>query len=230
MIGPFLLSSIRDCYYAFMKHQSIEASVRHLKKDARFASLIKKHGTPDLKRGNNPFQALVRSIIYQQLSGKAAGTIYKRFLAIFPTKRFPTPEEVKKVNVAKLRTAGISNQKASYLHDLADKFSNGTIKRRTLHTMTSAELVEHLVQVKGIGEWTVHMFLIFTLNRPDVLPTGDLGIKKGFQIVYNLKKLPEKKQMEQLAAPWREHASVASWYLWRAADDAKGVPVTRGKN
>jgi DNA-3-methyladenine glycosylase II len=124
----------------------------------------------------------------------------------------------------KIRSAGLSGQKASYIKDLAEKFSDGTIKHRSLHRMTSAELIEHLIQVKGVGVWSAHMFLLFTLNRPDILPTGDLGIRKGFQAVYGLKELPGHAQMEKLAKEWRAYASVASWYLWRAADSARPKP------
>ena len=111
--------------------------------------------------------------------------------------------------------------KSFYIQDLALKFTDGTIKHRQLHRMSSDEVTKHLTQVKGVGVWTVHMLEIFTLGRLDVLPVGDLGIRKGFQLVYKLKALPTPKEMEALATPWREHASVASWYLWRAADEAK---------
>lgn len=169
----------------------------------------------------NVFRALCRSIIYQQVSGKAAASILKKFITLFPGKKFPKPEEVVAMPIEKLRTAGLSGQKASYIKDLAEKFANRTIKHRTLHNMTNEEIIAHLTQVRGVGVWTVHMFLIFTLNRPDVLPTGDLGVRKGFQIVYKLRSLPSPAHMERLAKPWREHASVASWYLWRVADDTK---------
>lgn len=198
-------------------------ALKQLAKDKRLAPLIKKYGEPDLKRGKNPFQALVRSIIYQQLSGKAAATIHARFLALFNGKKFPAPEEVRAVRAAKLRSVGLSAQKAAYLHDLSEKFSDGTIEVKKFRKMSNEEIVEHLVAVKGIGEWSVHMFLMFTLNRLDVLPTGDLGIRKGFQIVYRLKDLPSKAEMEKLAKPWRGYATVASWYLWRAADEAKAL-------
>ncbi len=204
------------------KKQPIQSSLKVLRKNHRFAPLIYKHGPPDLSRGKNPFKALARSIIYQQLSGKAAGTIYNRFVSLFgDRKRFPTPQEVSEVSVKKLRSAGLSAQKSTYLHDLAKKFSDGTINYRGLGRMTNEEIVEHLIQIKGVGEWTIHMFLIFTLNRTNILPTGDLGIRKGFQIVYRLKTLPDKAKMEQIALPWREHATVASWYLWKAADEIK---------
>ena len=204
----------------------IHTSLLALKKDKVFAPLIKKYGPPELKRGGNPFQALVRSIVYQQLSGKAAATILARFIALFPKVpkgKFPTPEAITAMSTAKMRAAGLSGQKVSYIKDLALKFSDGTIKRYSLHRMATVELIEHLIQVKGIGVWTVHMFLIFTLNRPDVLPTGDLGIRKGFQVLYQLKSLPDHKKMELLARDWREHATVASWYLWRLADEKKTV-------
>lgn len=199
--------------------ENIQDSIRALRHDKRFARLIKKHGAPDFKRGRNSFQALVRSIIHQQVSGRAAETIYGRFVALFPRTRFPTPEAVLEIPIEKMRAAGLSGQKSSYIRDLAEKFSDGTIRHRHLHKMTSPEIIEHLVQVKGVGVWTVHMFLIFTLNRPDVLPTGDLGIRKGFQIMYGLKSLPSHTTMERLAKDWREHASFASWYLWRVADE-----------
>lgn len=196
-------------------------SVAVLNRDKRFAHLIKKHGLPERSERKNPFQSLVRSIIYQQVSGRAAATILGRFVGLFPKGRFPAPEVVSKMPVEKMRTAGLSSQKASYVKDLAQKFSDGTVKHRSLKAMTNAEVVEHLTQVKGIGVWTVHMFLISTLNRPDVLPTGDLGIRKGFQIIYGLKTLPDHAKMEKLAQHWRAHASLASWYLWRAADEKK---------
>lgn len=216
-----------------MRKQAVfTESIVVLKRDKRFAPLIKKHGLPDLKRPSTTlrasgkyFHALVRSIIHQQVSGAAAETIHARFLALFPKAPpaggFPTPAAVRAIPLPKMRAAGLSGQKASYIKDLAEKFADGTIRHRSLHKMETGDLVVHLTQVKGIGVWTVHMFLIFTLNRPDVLPTGDLGIRKGFQALYKLKGLPDHAQMERLARHWRPHASVASWYLWRVADEAK---------
>src|SRR3989338_10883295 len=155
----------------------VQDSLMVLQRDKRFAPLIKKHGLPDLVRGKNPFSALVRSIIHQQVSGAAAETIHARFLALFPKNKFPTPKAVLAIPLEKMRMAGLSGQKAFYIKDLAEKFVDGTIKHRSLHTMESADIVAHLTQVKGIGVWSVHMFLIFTLNRLDVLPTGHLGIR-----------------------------------------------------
>ena len=205
-----------------------EASLKLLKKDKRFAELIKEHGAPQLDRKMKPFQSLVRSIIYQQVSGKAAATILARFEGLFNNpstslraRKFPTPEEVLEMPLQKMREAGLSSQKSSYIKDLAEKFVDGTVEHKKFKKMTNEEVITHVTAVKGIGVWTAHMFLMFTLERLDVLPTGDLGIQKGFQILFNLQKLPTPAQMEKLAAPWREHASVASWYLWRAADAAK---------
>ena len=211
---------------------NLKASVAALKRDKYFESLVKKYGSPETSRyfptARGIFQALIRSIIYQQISGKAARSIHTKFVSLFSRKN-PTPEAILKLSEATLRSAGLSAQKVAYIRDLAQKFRDGTIRARAVPQMTAPEVVKHLVQIKGVGEWTVHMLLIFTLGRGDVLPTGVLGIRKGFQIVYGLKKLPDHKQMERLAAPWRAHASAASWYLWRAADAAKSKEVIRGK-
>ncbi len=199
----------------------MDASLRALRKDPRLAALIKKHGRPNILRDMGYFQSLVRSIIYQQVTGLAAAAIMTRFVALFPTSSFPTPKQVHEKSVEELRNAGLSGKKASYIKDLALKFSDGTIREQELGTMSTPDILEHLVQVKGVGVWTVHMFMIFTLGRLDVLPVGDLGVRKGMQVVYKLRELPTAQKMEQLAKPWRQHASVAAWYMWRVADDNK---------
>jgi DNA-3-methyladenine glycosylase II len=199
-------------------------SLKALRRDPRFSLLIKKYGPPDLSRyhSDSPgvFQALLRSIIYQQLSGHAARAIHARVLALFP-KNTPTPELLLKVRAPKLRAAGLSIQKITYVRDLAKRYMDGTIDPKKFPKMTSEEIVEHLVAVKGVGEWTAHMVLIFTLGRLDILPVGDLAIQKGFQSVYRMRKLPTKKQMAKAAASWRGHESIASWYLWKVADGMK---------
>ncbi|MDR3571883.1 MAG: DNA-3-methyladenine glycosylase 2 family protein [Candidatus Pacebacteria bacterium] len=203
---------------------SYTKSLRALKSDTILAALIATHGKPDLTRYHQAtpsiFEALLRSIVYQQLSGNAARAIHGRILELFP-KGKPKPELLLKIPAKKLRAAGLSIQKIEYVRDLARKSLDGSIDSKRLPKMSSQEIIEHLVAVKGVGEWTAHMILIFTLNRLDILPTGDLGIKKGFQIAYKLKKLPSKKEMEKIAAPWKGHESVASWYLWRVADGDK---------
>jgi DNA-3-methyladenine glycosylase II len=204
--------------------KTYEASLKILKRDKHLAALIKKYGPPDLSRYHadapGVFQALLRSIIYQQLSGHAAKAIHGRVVALFP-KNKPTPEALLKIRAPKLRAAGLSIQKITYVRDLSQKFLDGTIDPKQFPKMTSEEIIEHLIAVKGVGTWTAHMVLIFTVGRFDILPTGDLGIRKGFQIAYKLRELPNKKRMEKIALPWRGHESVASWYLWRVADGAK---------
>jgi DNA-3-methyladenine glycosylase II len=199
------------------------ASVAFLKKDKRFAALIKRYGPPDLERYHgkiNVFQALLRSIVYQQLSGHAAAAIHTRVKALFPRDK-PTPELLLKIRAPRLRKAGLSIQKIAYVRDLAKKCLDGTIDQKHFPKMTSQEIIDHLTAVKGIGEWTAHMLLIFTLHRVDILPVGDLAIRKGFQSVYGLKEMPTVKEMEALAENWRAHASIASWYLWQVADEVK---------
>jgi DNA-3-methyladenine glycosylase II len=197
------------------------SSILVLSRDRHFAELIKKYGVLRREKRKNPFQSLIRSIVYQQVSGRAAASILNRFLGLFDAKEFPTPEEVLKTPIKKLRSAGLSFQKVSYIRDLAGKFSDGTIKYKSFSRMSNEEIIEHLIRVKGIGVWTAHMFLMSTMGRPDILPTGDLGIRKGFQVVYSLKSLPDHAKMERLAKPWREHATCASWYLWQVANEAK---------
>lgn len=208
-----------------------KASIQFLKRDKRLGAFIKRHGPIVHRRPHTggAFQSLAEAIIYQQLSGKAAATILKRFVALFPHashkasqgKRptFPTPEQVFKIKTEKLRSAGLSGQKAAYLKDLAAKFKDGTINPKLFSKMSDAEIIEHVVAVKGIGEWTAQMFLMFTLNRPDVLPTGDLGIQKGFQKLFALRNRPSPAQMEKLAEGWAGHRTVACMYLWRLQDE-----------
>ena len=198
-----------------------KASIQFLKRDKHLGSFIKRHGPITHRRPHEggAFQSLCESIIFQQLSGKAAGTILARFVALFPKKKFPTPEDVLKIKTEKLRSAGLSGQKASYLKDLAAKFKDGTINPKIFSKMSDAEIIEHVMAVKGIGEWTAQMFLMFTLARPDVLPTGDLGIQKGFQKLFTLRTRPSPKQMEKLANGWRGHRTAACMYLWRLQDE-----------
>jgi len=198
-----------------------KASIQFLKRDKHLGVFIKRHGPITHRRPHHggAFQSLAEAIVYQQLSGKAAGTILKRFVALFPKTTFPSPEQVLKIKTEKLRSAGLSGQKASYVKDLAAKFKDGTINPKIFSKMSDAEIIEHVMAVKGIGEWTAQMFLMFTLARPDVLPTGDLGIQKGFQKLFALRNRPSPKQMEKLATNWQGHRTVACMYLWRLQDE-----------
>lgn len=202
-----------------MAPQALEEALKHLKKDARLAPVLTRYGKPnDIGARDDVYIALTRAIIYQQLSGKAAATIYGRYSVLFKTGK-PDCKEffTKKPDV--LRAAGLSSQKLNYLFDLSEKFRDGFITPKKFPGMSDEEIRAHLVAVKGIGVWTADMFLMFTLGRPDVLPTLDLGIKKGFQKLFNLRAMPDHGKMEKLAKGWAPYRTVASWYLWRLADE-----------
>ncbi|MBP9711802.1 MAG: DNA-3-methyladenine glycosylase 2 family protein [Candidatus Pacebacteria bacterium] len=166
----------------------------------------------------NPFLSLARAMIYQQISTKAGDAIYKKFLALFGKKK-PSGEAFLNFSIAQLKSAGISPQKAGYLKDLSDKFVDKTINHKNFHKMTDVEVKEHLLQVKGIGPWTADMFLIFALNRPDILPVGDLGTRKGFQKAFNLKSLPTEKQMLKLSEPHAGERTNLTLHLWGILDN-----------
>lgn len=167
----------------------------------------------------NPFLSLASSIIYQQISTKAGNAIYGKFLKLFGKKKV-NPENFLKLSEIQLKSAGVSPQKAGYLKDLAEKFVDKTINHKNFHKMTDFEVKEHLLQVKGIGPWTADMFLIFALNRPDILPVGDLGIKKGFQKAYKLKSLPSEIQMLKLAEVHKGERTILTLYLWDILDNS----------
>lgn len=196
----------------------LNKALRRLRRDPHLAPLITANGKPTFRPTRNAFRTLTESIVYQQISGKAAEAIFNRFLDLFPQRRFPTPAELLTVPLPRLRAAGLSTQKSTYLLDLAAKFNNGAIQPRKFGKMTDDEVSEHLVQVKGIGRWTADMFLMFALNRPDILPVGDLGIRQGFKRLFNLSEIPTTEEMVTLAEPWRPYRTVASWYLWRVLE------------
>lgn len=173
-----------------------------------------------LAPSKNYFGSLAQSIIHQQLSRKAALKIEQNFLKLFDSKnnKFPKPDAVLKLTDADFRSAGLSKQKVSYLRDLAIKFLDGTVISKKFPKMTDEEIIEHLVLVKGVGVWTAQMFLIFALNRENVLPTGDLAIKKGFQKIFNLKGLPSEEKMLELARPYEGKYTFLALYLWDILD------------
>ncbi len=204
-----------------MSPRQFNLALQHLKREPKMARLIREsREKPVFTRSSDTFESLCKSIIYQQLSGKAAGTIHKRFLGMCKGVSHPTPRQVLKTSIAKFRTVGVSQQKASYLIDLAKKFIDGTINPKNFGEMTDEAIRAHLVAVKGIGRWTADMFLMFTLHRPDVLPTGDLGIQKAMKDVFKLRTLPSPEKMEKLAEPWRPYRTVACRYLWNSLDNA----------
>jgi 3-methyladenine DNA glycosylase/8-oxoguanine DNA glycosylase len=165
------------------------------------------------------FQALVRSIVYQQLTGKAAATILGRVTRLFAPKRFPTPRDLLAIAPEQLRAAGLSTAKTAALRDLAARTLDGTVPSLLrVRRMEDEEIVARLTTVRGIGRWTVEMLLIFKLGRPDVLPLGDLGVRKGFARTLGQRKLPEPAAMTRRGRLWKPYRSVASWYLWRALE------------
>ena len=197
---------------------NIEKGLKHLKKkDEKMGRLITKFEKPEFKKDNNYFEALVRAIVYQQLSGKAAATIYARFKDLFIENKFPSPSIVMEKSHEELRSVGLSNQKASYIHNIANAFYTGKVPKN-INTIDDNEVIECLTTIKGVGPWTAEMFLMFTLNRPDVFPVTDLGIQKGFQLFFHLDKLPRPDLMIKNAEPWRPYRTLASQYLWRLVE------------
>jgi len=161
------------------------------------------------------------AIAHQQIHGRAAEAILGRFIALFPGRRFPRPEDIATVDARKMRRAGFSRAKTRSIKDIARKTCSGLIPtRRACHRLSDAELIERLVQVRGVGRWTVEMLLLFTLGRPDVLPVDDFGVREGFKVAYGRRKQPTPKQLRRHGARWEPYRSVAAWYLWRAAEKA----------
>ena len=187
------------------------------------AALIARVGPYRLqqRRVGTHYDALVRSIVYQQLSGKAAGTILRRFCELYPRNR-PTAALVLDTDEALMRGAGLSRQKLGYLRDLSHRVASGALPLAHLGRLPDDAIIEHLVQVKGIGKWTAQMFLMFRLGRPDVLPDLDLGIQNAIQRAYGLKTRPTPKDVLKMGERWHPHATMASWYLWRSLENGDG--------
>jgi len=199
-----------------------KAAYEHLRKaDPVLGKFMERVGPIKQKpRRLSCFQSLVRAITNQQLSGRAAETIFGRFRALFPNCDFPSARDVFGTDVETLRRVGLSRPKAAYIRDLASRMLSGTVPELAeVDTLSDAEIVSRLTEIKGIGRWTVEMLLIFNLGRPDVLPIHDLSIRKGFKIVFNKRKLPEPLAIERYGERWRPYRTTASLYLWRACED-----------
>ena len=167
----------------------------------------------------SPFESLARAIAFRQLHEKAAESIVKRFIALFPGRRFPRPEDVLAADVAAIRGAGFSMAKTLALRDLAARTLDGTVPPgRAIRTLDDEAIVEQLTEVRGIGRWTVEMLLIFQLGRPDVLPVDDFGVRNGFRIAYRKRAMPTPAQVRRYGERWKPYRTAAAWYLWRAAD------------
>lgn len=206
-------------------HQKLQAAAEHLKSnDVILANVITTTPLPTFTPHTNYYQELVESIISQQLSVKAAATILKRFKALF-TSDFPNPAEILDEEIETFRSVGLSRQKASYIKDLAEKVLDGTVKFDHLDSLTNQEIIDELIQVKGVGVWTVHMFLIFCMGRLDVFPTGDLGIRNGIHKLYNFSDKPTPEDMERIAKKytWHPYEAIASWYIWQSLNNTPAV-------
>lgn len=192
-------------------------AVTHLKKcDPVLRTIIERVGPFRMQYGTPEFSALAEAIVYQQLNGKAAETIFNRFTALAGDPL--TPEGILKLSDEQLRSVGLSKQKSAYLKDLAEKTASRTLDFAKLPDLCDEEVIMHLTQVKGIGVWTAHMFLMFSLRRPNVLPTGDYGVQMAIKKHYRKRKLPRPKDMEKIARAWEPYRSVACWYMWRSLD------------
>jgi len=197
-------------------------------KDEKLASLIAETAQfqIDIDAEQSPYEALLESIAYQSISGKAAATIFARIKALSGNGRPPSPEQMLKLRTSALRKAGLSGAKVLAMKDLARKTIDGIVPtRQQAEKMSDAELVERLDSVRGIGAWTVEMFLIFNLGRPDVLPIHDLGVQKGWSVAYGKKHMPKPKELLAFGERWRPYRTVASWYMWRAFERA-GYAIT----
>jgi DNA-3-methyladenine glycosylase II len=192
-------------------------ALQHLKKDPVLAEIIARVGPYAIQYREATFETLVRSIVYQQLSGRVASVIFKRLHEAAGEEKL-TPEAIMKMRPERMRRLGLSGRKTLYIRELAKHARRGTVSFERLHAMDDAAVIEHLTRVKGVGVWTAQMFLMFALRRPDVLPVTDLGVRAAMKKAYRLDELPKPAEMERIAAGWKPHTSVACWYLWRSLD------------
>ncbi len=180
------------------------------------------------RMGRSPFESLARAIAHQQLHATAAASILRRFLALFPGRRFPDPRAVLATDEDAIRAAGFSRAKLAALRDLAAKTLEGVVPTaRVIRTLDDDTIVERLVEVRGVGRWTVEMLLIFQLGRPDILPVDDFGVRNGFRVAYGRRAMPTPAEVFRYGERWRPYRTTAAWYLWRAADRAKSVKPDR---
>src|ERR1017187_10401436 len=195
----------------------MKEAIEHLKRaDPVLSEIIDRVGEYRIEFRSPDFETLVKSIIYQQLSGRVASVIFGRLVKAAGGKI--TPETVLKLRPSRMRTLGLSGQKTAYIRDLARHTREGVVAFDELAGLTDQQVVEQLIQVKGIGPWTVHMFLIFALRRNDVLPTGDLGIRNAISKAYRLAEPPLPAEIQAMAERWKPYCTVASWYLWRSLE------------
>ena len=194
-------------------------AVSHLKRvDPVLGEIIQRVGPCRIQYAEPDFEALARSIVFQQLNGKAARAIFARLKGALGTGSRMTPRETLSLSPEKMLALGLSRRKAEYLRDLAEKTEAGQIEFSRLAALSDRDVIEHLTTVKGVGVWTAHMFLLFALRRPDILASGDFGIRSAIRKAYRLRKLPTPARVEKLGAMWHPHSSLACWYLWRSTE------------
>jgi DNA-3-methyladenine glycosylase II len=216
----------------FPKPRRPHPAIQHLSDaDQRFAALIRRVGPPALKvdRGRDLYEALIRAIAHQQLHGRAAEAILARFVGLFPGEVFPRPDRVLGTPGDALRGCGFSAAKLAAIQDICARTIDGTVpSRRQADKLSDEELIERLTTIRGVGRWTVEMLLIFTLGRPDVLPVDDFGVREGFRVLFELDIQPKPKALADLGLAWAPHRSMATWYLYRAVEEARRqAPVSR---
>ncbi|HEY3826911.1 MAG TPA: DNA-3-methyladenine glycosylase [Bryobacteraceae bacterium] len=197
----------------------MRSALNHLRKsDPVIAGIIRRVGSYAMQYRQPSFETLVRSIVYQQLSGRVASVIFGRLHEAVGEKQL-TPAGILKLRPAKMRKLGLSGQKTLYIRELARDTRRGSVVFEKLPDTDDPAVIEHLTQVKGIGVWTAQMFLMFALRRPDVLPVADLGIRSAMKKAYGLDDLPKPQEMEKIAACWKPYSSIACWYLWRSLEN-----------
>ena len=197
---------------------NIDSALEFLKKDSKMSKLIRVYDPPILKPQDDYFYSLVRSIVFQQLNGKVANIIFMRFIDLLPKNKI-NPKYVLMLKNNEMKKVGLSFQKINYIKNLAHFFNENSFKKNTIEKMSDDEISELLIKIKGIGQWTIDMFLIFTLNRLDVMPYSDLAIKKGMKSLFNLNELPAKNEMKSLSINWSPFRTIACMYLWKIVDD-----------
>jgi len=203
-------------------------ALRHLRRDPVLRKVIRQIGPCTLRPvQREPYEALVRAIAHQQVHGRAAEAILGRFVALFPGQDFPPATQVLEAPVEALRGCGFSGAKVAAIRDIAEKSVAGLVPTRKSATRLSDErLIEQLVQIRGVGRWTVEMLLIFTLGRRDILPIDDFGVREGWKVAAGLDAQPKPKELAAIGEAWAPLRSIAAWYLWRAADEGKKVKVS----
>lgn len=205
--------------FTVLEKQVMEDGINYLSSlDKNLSNFLKQFDVPVLPIEEDYFWSLIRSVIYQQISGKAAKKISDRYLKLFSKGSKMSPVDVIKIDIEKIQNVGISRQKSGYIKNIANAFDEGLLNETQLHKLSDKEIIDQLVKIKGVGRWTAEMFLIFTLRRPDIFPVTDLGVQKGFQIYYDLDELPSIDMMNEKSENWKPYRTIMSLYLWFAVE------------